>query len=104
VRDVRVRGIADVSPQDVDRAAAKGDAVRLVATADGQEGLSVSPVVMRRDDPLCVSGTYNAVKFHCRYSGPKVIVGKGAGGPETSSSLLRDLIEIRGSMAGELVQ
>ena len=103
VRDVRVKGIAEVSPQEVDRAAAKGDAVRLVATADGEAGLSVSPVVMRRDDPLCVSGTYNAVKFHCRYSGPKVIVGKGAGGPETASSLLRDLIEIRGSMAGEMV-
>ncbi|MDA4114517.1 MAG: homoserine dehydrogenase [Thaumarchaeota archaeon] len=100
VRDVRVKGIAEISPGDVDRAAAKGDAVRLLATADGGE-LSVAPVVIRRDDPLCVSGTYNAVKFHCRYSGPKVIVGKGAGGPETASSLLRDLIEIRGSMAGE---
>jgi len=99
VRDVRVKGIADISPGEVDRAAAKGEAVRLLATADG--GLSVAPVVIRRDDPLCVSGTYNAVKFHCRYSGPKVIVGKGAGGPETASSLLRDLIEIRGSMAGE---
>jgi homoserine dehydrogenase len=57
--------------------------------------------VIPRDDPLCVSGAYNAVKFHCRYSGPKVIIGKGAGGPETASSLLRDLIEIRGSMSAE---
>ncbi len=96
MRDVAVKGIGDVSPGDVARAAAKGRAVRLIATAD--RALSVAPAVIARDDPLCISGAFNAVKFHCRYSGPKVIVGKGAGGPETASSLLRDLIEIRGSM------
>jgi hypothetical protein len=29
-----------------------------------------------------------------------VIIGKGAGGPETASSLLRDLLEIRGTING----
>jgi homoserine dehydrogenase len=96
VRDVSVKGIADISAGELARAAAKGKAVRLIATAD--RSLSVAPAVIDRDDPLCISGAFNAVKFHCRYSGPKVIVGKGAGGPETASSLLRDLIEIRGSM------
>jgi homoserine dehydrogenase len=96
VRDVSVKGIADISPGEVARAAARGKAVRLIATAD--RTLSVAPAVIDRDDPLCISGAFNAVKFYCRYSGPKVIVGKGAGGPETASSLLRDLIEIRGSM------
>ncbi len=99
VKSVKVRGIAQVSPEELARAASKGGAVRLIATADG--ALSVAPTVIPRDDPLCVSGAYNAVKFHCRYSGPKVIIGKGAGGPETASSLLRDLIEIRGSMSAE---
>ena len=99
VSDVRVQGIGQISPEEVARAASKGSAVRLIATAD--ERLSVGPEVIARDDPLCISGAYNAVKFHCRYSGPKVIVGKGAGGPETASSLLRDLIEIRGLMGGE---
>jgi len=98
VRDVAVKGIADISPGEVARAASKGRALRLLATAG--EALSVAPALIARDDPLCISGPLNAVKFHCRYSGPKVIVGKGAGGPETASSLLRDLIEIRGSMAG----
>jgi len=97
VRDVKVAGIAEISPERLARAAEKGTAVRLVATADGPR-LSVEPTVVPRDDPLCISGPFNAVKFHCAHSGPKVIVGKGAGGPETASSLLRDLIEIRGSI------
>ncbi len=97
-REVKVRGIGQISPGELARAAAKGAAVRLIATADGD--LSVAPLAIPRDDPLCISGPYNAVKFHCRYSGPKVIVGKGAGGPETASSLLRDLIEIRGRLGG----
>ncbi len=97
-REVMTKGIQAVSPAEVDRAVAKGRAIRLIATAE--KDLRVEPVVIPRDDPICVSGPYNAVKFHCRNSGPKVIVGKGAGGPETASSILRDLIEIRASMGG----
>lgn len=97
--EVKTKGIQAVESSDVADALSKGKAVRLLATA--AKDLSVEPVLIPRDDPLCVSGPYNAVKFHCRSSGPKVIVGKGAGGPETASSILRDLIEIRGSMDGE---
>jgi homoserine dehydrogenase len=98
VREVNVRGIQDVSAEKAWAAAEKGEAIRLIAVAD-KSGLSVQPSTIARDDPLCVTGTYNAVKFHCKDSGDKVIVGRGAGGPETASSLLRDLIEIRGSMS-----
>lgn len=98
VADVKVKGIDGIPAGMVKETSAAGRAVRLVATA-GRD-LSVEPVTMARDDPLCVSGAYNAVKFDCRNSGPKVIVGKGAGGPETASSMLRDLIEIRATMGG----
>ena len=94
VKEVKVEGIRKVSTDDVVRAASGGGSLKLIATA--QAGLAVRPEVIAKDDPLCVSGPVNAVKFNCRDSGPKVIVGKGAGGPETATSLLRDLIEIRG--------
>ena len=55
---------------------------------------------LEREHPLCINGANNAVEFECRYSGPKVIIGKGAGGPETATSLLRDLLEIRGKING----
>jgi len=98
VADVNVQGIRDISPGWVERAKREGKAVRLVASAGAR--LSVAPVVIDRGDPLCVRGTNNAVQFDCLFSGPKVIIGKGAGGPETASSLVRDLIEIRTGMNG----
>ena len=96
--DVKIKGIRDISAGAVEDAKRKGKAVRLIASAGGR--LSVEPVLLERSDPLCVNGTNNAVQFDCLYSGPKVIIGKGAGGPETASSLLRDLIEIRAGMNG----
>ena len=97
MRDVHVSGIRGISLRDVARARKTGKAVRLVASADSK--LKVSPQLLDMTDPLCVSGAYNAVKFGCEFSGDKVIVGKGAGGMETASSILRDLIDIRGMLA-----
>jgi homoserine dehydrogenase len=37
----------------------------------------------------------NAITFVSEHSGQQTIIGKGAGGIETASSVLRDLIEIR---------
>src|SRR5271166_4375088 len=82
------------------KAKSAGKAVRLIASASPETGLVVKPTVIDREHPLCISGANNAVEFECRYSGPKVIIGKGAGGPETASSLLRDLLEIRGKING----
>ncbi len=93
IRDVKMTGIGKVSPEDVQNARNRGRCIRLLASAD--EGLSVSPSEVDRSDPLCVSGPYNAVKFLCEYSGQKVIIGKGAGGMETASSVLRDLLDVR---------
>jgi homoserine dehydrogenase len=97
MRDVGIEGIRSISLKDVERAKEAGKAVRLIASADSK--LTVSPQLLDTTDPLCVSGAYNAVKFGCEFSGDKVIVGKGAGGMETASSILRDLIDIRGMLA-----
>lgn len=100
VKDVKVKGIRGISEKEVTRAKKAGKAVRLIASASRDGGLTVGPTTVEREHPLCINGANNAVEFACQYSGPKVIIGKGAGGPETASSLLRDLLEIRGKMAG----
>lgn len=100
IRDVKVRGIRGISAKEVLKAKKEGKAVRLIGTASPRGGLVVEPTVIARDHPLCISGANNAVEFECEYSGPKVIIGKGAGGPETASSLLRDLLEVRGKLNG----
>jgi len=100
IKDVKVRGIRGISSQEVVRAKKEGKAVRLIASVSPEGGLAVAPTLIERKHPLCISGANNAVEFECEYSGPKVIIGKGAGGPETASSLLRDLLEIRGRING----
>ncbi len=101
IKDVKVSGIRGMSSAEVLKTKKKGKAIRLIASVSAERGLVVEPTVIKRDHPLCINGANNAVEFECEYSGPKVIIGKGAGGPETASSLLRDLIEIRGKINGQ---
>ncbi|HUH99796.1 MAG TPA: homoserine dehydrogenase, partial [Nitrososphaerales archaeon] len=100
IKDVKITGIRGISSKEVNRAKKDGKAIRLIATASPGGGLVVEPTTIEREHPLCINGANNAVEFECQYSGPKVIIGKGAGGPETASSLLRDLLEIRGKING----
>jgi homoserine dehydrogenase len=100
IKDVKVTGIRGISLKEVRKAKDDGMAVRLIASFSPERGLTVEPTKIEREHPLCINGANNAVEFECEYSGPKVIIGKGAGGPETASSLLRDLLEIRGRING----
>lgn len=95
--DVRRIGIRDVTLQDVRRAAENNTAIKLVAICD--RGLEVAPIAVPRTDPLCVHGTLNAISFTSEHSGTQTIIGRGAGGVETASSILRDLLDIRRAVA-----
>lgn len=95
--DIRREGIRGVGAEDVRRAAGSGSAIKLIAECDG--GLSVGPREVRTDDPLCVNGTLNGISFVSEHSGTQTVIGRGAGGTETASSIVRDLIDIRGDMA-----
>lgn len=92
--DVRRTGIRKVTASDVKKAAAAGKAIKLIASCDGSS-MSVSPAELSTDDPLCVAGTLNAISFTSEHSGTQTIIGHGAGGIETASSILRDLLDIR---------
>lgn len=98
IGDVTRRGISDVDLDSVRRAHDNGKAIRLIARCNA-DLLKVMPLEIQKDDPVCVSGTLNAVTFSSEYSGEKTIIGRGAGGLETASAVLRDLIEIRESMS-----
>ena len=67
--------------------------------ASCEKELTVSPVEIKINDPLCVNGTLNAISFTSEHSGTQTIIGKGAGGTETASSILRDLLDIRQEIA-----
>jgi homoserine dehydrogenase len=98
IRDVKREGITDVDLSDIKQAAMNKNSVKLVARCDNKS-LEVKPTIIKRVDPICVNGTLNAVTFCSEYSGDKTIIGRGAGGTETASSIVRDLIEIREAIA-----
>ena len=94
--DIGRTGIRKVSPADIRRAAGKKCAIKLIASCDGE--LTVSPREVANDDPLCVNGTLNAISFTSEHSGTQTVIGRGAGGMETASAILRDLLDIRRQM------
>jgi homoserine dehydrogenase len=95
--DIDCKGIRNVTSEDIKKAAKNNCSVKLIASCDKE--LLVSPKEIPNDDPLCVNGTLNAIAFTSEHSGTQTIIGKGAGGMETASSILRDLLDIRQEIA-----
>jgi len=95
--DIKRTGIRKVNEEDIKNAASKNRAVKLIASCNKE--LVVGPKEIPVNDPLCVSGTLNAISFTSEHSGTQTVIGRGAGGIETASSILRDLINIRNEIA-----
>lgn len=93
MKDVNFSGIRNVTADEMKNALKNHNAIKLIAGSN--KGLTVKPTEIPKNDPLCVNGTLNAVTFSSEYSGQQTIIGRGAGGMETASAVLRDLIEIR---------
>ena len=91
--DIKCTGIRKVTTDDIKKASKKKCAIKLIASCNKE--LEVGPKEVSIDDPLCVNGTLNAIAFTSEHSGTQTIIGKGAGGMETASSILRDLLDIR---------
>ena len=91
--DIKRTGIRKVDEEDIKIAASKNCAVKLIASCNKE--LVVGPKEISVNDPLCVDGTLNAISFTSEHSGTQTVIGRGAGGIETASSILRDLINIR---------
>ena len=91
--DIKRTGIRNVDSDEIKHATEKNCAIKLIASCNKE--LIVAPKAIAADDPLCVSGTLNAISFTSEHSGTQTIIGRGAGGIETASSILRDLIDIR---------
>jgi len=91
--DIKITGIRKIDDSDIKHAAEKNCAIKLIASCNKE--LTVAPKEIAIIDPLCVSGTLNAISFTSEHSGTQTIIGRGAGGIETASSILRDLIDIR---------
>ncbi len=92
-RDIKVKGIREVTPEAIELARKHGYSIKLIGDVGN---LEVSPRLVPKGDPLDVSGSLNAVMLDTDIAKDITIVGRGAGAIETASSLLSDVLEIIG--------
>jgi homoserine dehydrogenase len=91
-----------VSLQALEDAAKKNNTIKLIGSIDGDKA-TVKPIEIPKNNPLCVSGVLNAITFFTEYAGEETLIGRGAGGMETASAVLRDLLDIRHKLANRLL-
>jgi len=94
LKDLHVKGIRSVSPDQVARARDSGKRIKLIGRLEDTKA-SVQPEEVPVSDPVCVPGSLNALTYSTMHAGRVTLVGQGAGGEQTASAVIRDLVDIR---------
>jgi homoserine dehydrogenase len=93
---VRYEGIEHIQPDDLEYARELGLGLKLIGTAeriDGGLSVRVHPAFLYPGHPLAsVSGPFNAVTVESEDITEITMSGPGAGGPQTASAVLGDVI------------
>lgn len=102
LEEVYREGINSITAAQIASAKRDGYVIKLLAicehipaSADGEEGISVRvyPALVSRSHPLAsVNGAYNAVFVEAEAAGRLMFYGSGAGGTQTASAVLGDLV------------
>jgi homoserine dehydrogenase len=106
--DVRCDGIEAVEPAHVAAAASFGMAVKLIGIAtlvEGEVDVRVQPAFVERAHPLAgVDGSANAVVLQGDAIREVTLGGPGAGGIETASAVVADLVSVVGTSGTGFLQ
>jgi homoserine dehydrogenase len=106
--DVETRGITEIEPAHVTAAAELGMVVRLVGIAtlaDDAVDVRVQPAFVERSHPLAaVDGAFNAVMLQGDAIREITLEGPGAGGIETASAVVADLVSVVGTAGTGFLQ
>ncbi|MDP9134262.1 MAG: homoserine dehydrogenase [Actinomycetota bacterium] len=93
---VRYEGIEHITPDDIAYAHQLGLGLKLIGTAervDGGISVRVHPAFLYPGHPLAsVNGSFNAVTIESESITEITLSGPGAGGPQTASAVLGDVI------------
>ncbi|MFL5956729.1 MAG: homoserine dehydrogenase, partial [Solirubrobacterales bacterium] len=96
LEQVRYEGIEHIAPDDLEYAHELGLGLKLIGTAeriDGGLSVRVHPAFLYGDHPLAsVNGPFNAVTVESPVITEITMSGPGAGGPQTASAVLGDVI------------
>lgn len=101
LKNVNIQGIRNVTLQALEEAVNRNCTIRLIGSIN--DDLKVRPMEVSKNSPLSVKGVLNAVTFVSEFAGDETIIGRGAGGMETASAILRDLLFIKQNLAIKLV-
>jgi homoserine dehydrogenase len=108
LEDVEHRGIDGLDLADVEHAAGLGYSVKLIASAlqvDGGVVARVHPCLLAADHPLAaVEGAFNAVLLRGRSIREVILEGPGAGGEETATAVIGDLLAVIGTRGTGFLQ
>ena len=103
LKDIDRTGIRNVTLENLDEAAKRGNTIKLIGSIDDKSKPTVKPIEIPKNSPLCVSGVLNAVTFQTEFAAEQTLIGRGAGGIETAGAVLRDLLDIRHKLASKLL-
>jgi len=96
--DVTVKGITQVSKEDIAYGKKLGYEVKLLGIAERQDeriSISVQPTMVKRSHPLAsVNGVFNAVYVYGEAVGETMFYGPGAGELPTATSIVADLVAV----------
>lgn len=102
LKDVKVKGIRDITLKTLKEAGKRDCAIKLLGSINSN--LEIKPTEISKHDPICVRGILNAITFVSEFVGEETIIGRGAGGLETASAVLRDLLDIKQNLASKLIE
>ncbi|GAB6991389.1 homoserine dehydrogenase [Paenibacillus pini] len=98
LQDVSVRGISQVTKEDIAYAKRLGYEMKLLGIADRSDdhfSISVQPTMVRKSHPIAsVNGVFNAVYVYGEAVGETMFYGAGAGEMPTATSVVADLIAV----------
>jgi homoserine dehydrogenase len=101
-------GINLLDLADIEHAAELGYAVKLIASAwqaDGGVAARVHPCLLGADHPLAaVDGAFNAVMLQGRSIREVILEGPGAGGDETATAVIGDVVAVIGTRGTGFLQ
>jgi len=96
--DVTFEGITEIQPDDLAYAAELGLSLKLLGVAERRDGgisVRVFPCFLNADHPLApVEGPFNAVMVEAPSITEITMSGPGAGGEQTATAVLGDLVSI----------
>ena len=106
--DVAYEGIERIRPEHVEAADSLDSVIRLVGTAtlvNGAVDVRVGPALVNRHHPLAsVEGPFNAVMLHGDAIREIMLEGPGAGGLETASAVVADMVSVLGTTGTGFLQ